>query len=146
MRGLHGNIPTIEASETGVLNEADSKRITEKLNTYLKSMEAELGLTIEKVELRGAFPVEMKVPLKTRALDSPEPGPDAVGHNLSNDYWADVLTPPFFEKYKFGGRKEDKTPATVNLIWSIPSPPDFHHFNHIPRTCVNPPETSVEKA
>jgi hypothetical protein len=45
-----------------------------------------------------------------------------------------VLTPPFFEKKTFGSRKEALTPAAVSLEWSIPSPPDYHHFNMIPKT------------
>lgn len=145
-RLLAREIGNVTASETGTLSEADQKTLNEKLTSSLKAKESELGLSIESVEVRGAFPVELQVPVKVRALEAPAPAPETVGHSLSNDYWADALTPPFFEKNKFGGRKEDKTPATVSLVWSIPSPPDFHHFNHIPRACVNPTETSVEKA
>ena len=83
-----------------------------------------------------------------RALNPPLVEPDTPGHNLSNDYWADhVLTPPFFEKRKFGSEKEARTPAAVSLEWSVPSPPDYHHFNMVPKVTVAPPaEGKVAKA
>ena len=66
-----------------------------------------------------------------RAFSPPLPEKDAPGHNLSADYWAEVLPPPFFEKFKFGSRKELKAAAAVSLEWSIPSPPDYHHYNMV---------------
>lgn len=143
---LTNQVPLLTAQADGKLSESDTNVLTEKLMAILKTKESTLGLAFESVDVRGLFPVELAVPTKIRALEAPMRAPDAVGHGLSNDYWADALTPPYFEKLKFGGRKEDKTPATVNLVWSIPSPPDFHHFNNVPRVCVNPTETSVQKA
>jgi hypothetical protein len=64
-------------------------------------------------------------------MDPPLVDESVPGHNLSADYWSEVLSPPFFEKVKFGSQKELKTPAAVSLEWSIPSPPDFHHFNMV---------------
>lgn len=143
-RFLAREVPTVEVNGEGVI--ADGEALGEKLLGYLKGKESEFGLVFESAEVRGAFPVSMQVPLKIRALEAPLPAPGTAGHNLSNDYWADALTPPFFEKNVFGSRKEDKTPAAVSLVWAIPSPPDFHHFNHLPRVCINASEvTSVEK-
>ena len=62
--------------------------------------------------------------MKTRLVrDSPMVFNLGCFENDGLDYWADVITPPFFEKLKFGGRKEYKTLATNDLVWSIPSPP-----------------------
>jgi hypothetical protein len=77
------------------------------------------------------------VPDKIRALEQPMRAPDAAGHGLSADYWQDSLTPPFFESQKFGSRYEAVTPAAVSLEWSIPSPPDYHHFNEVPKLVVS---------
>jgi len=73
----------------------------------------------------------MKVSHLLRAMDPPERPANAVGHGLSPNYWEDALTPPFFDKRKFGSLRTRKTPIAVTLEWSIPSPPDFHHFNEV---------------
>ena len=73
----------------------------------------------------------------------PERDPTQIGHGLSNDYWADELTPPYFEKKKYGSEYEPVTPAAVSLEWSIPSPPDYHHFNMIPKM-VAPAQGKIE--
>lgn len=145
-RFLSREVPAFSAQEDGSLAPADVKALTEKLFDALKTKESQLGLAFEHVEVRGAFSSAANVPDKIRALEAPEPSPERVGHNLSNDYWADVLSPAYFEKYLYGGRKEEKTPASVSLVWCIPSPPDFHHFNHNPRVCVSASEGSVQKA
>ena len=45
--------------------------------------------------------------------------------------WADVLTPPYFMKFKHGSEKSPVTPMTPSMEWNVPSPPDFHHFNMV---------------
>lgn len=45
--------------------------------------------------------------------------------------WADVLTPPYFQKFKHGSEKTPVTPMTPSMEWNVPSPPDFHHFNMV---------------
>ncbi|RKO86668.1 hypothetical protein BDK51DRAFT_16257, partial [Blyttiomyces helicus] len=113
------------------LSAADKAKLHEKVASALRIHEADFGTQTLSVEIRGVFPVSAGVPDKLRAMDPPPPAVDAVGHGLANDYWSEVLTPPFFEKLKFGSEKEVRTPAAVSLEWTIPSPPDFHHFNEV---------------
>jgi hypothetical protein len=75
--------------------------------------------------------IEKQLREKVRAYHTPGQEPDSAGHGLSADYWADVLTPPMFEKFRYGSNRQLKTAAAVSLEWSIPSPPDFHHFNMV---------------
>lgn len=94
----------------------------------------------------GAFPKEMAVDERLRALEAPMRAPGAPGHGLSADYWADSLPPPYFEKKKYGTANEGGTPATTTLEWCIPSPPDFHHFNMVPKMVAAPlPDAKVGK-
>ncbi len=79
------------------------------------------------------------------ALEPPRPDPEGRGYYLDADYWANVLSPPFFKKFTFGPRREWETPVARNLVWAIPSPPDFHHYNQIPRLAVDPPAEQTEK-
>ena len=97
--------------------------------------------------LGGAFPSTSQVPDKLRALDPPVVEADFPGHGLGADYWSEVLSPPFFQKCKYGAAKEQIAPAAVSLEWSIPSPPDYHHFNELPRmTALASGETAVKAA
>ncbi len=98
---------------------------------HLKSVQSKLGLQFTNVEYRGIFAQADNIPDKIRAMDKPNPDFDAPGHDLANDYWGERLTPAFFEKMTFGSQKVRKTPAAVSLEWSVPSPPDFHHFNMV---------------
>ena len=90
--------------------------------------------------LGGVFEADSKVRDKLRALDPPAPDYSTPGHDLAPDYWAEHLTPPYFEKKVYGSAKQPHTPAAVSLEWSIPSPPDFHHFHQVPRLVVAPSE------
>ncbi|KAJ3054587.1 Stomatin-like protein 2, mitochondrial [Rhizophlyctis rosea] len=126
--------------ENNDLSASDKQALSEKILAALKKKADEYGLEPISVEIRGAFPVSEKVPARLRAMDPPPPAEDAFGHGLSADYWADVLTPPFFEKKTFGSAKYVRTPATVSLEWVVPSPPDFHHFNELPRMIAQRPE------
>ena len=123
----------------------DQKTFSEKLLAALKTKEKEFGLEYTAVELRGVWDVEENVPDKIRAMEIPHPDFDAPGHDLPNDYWADQLTPAFFDKMTYGSAKVPRTPAAVSLEWSIPSPPDFHHFNEIPKLCVAPSTSDAPK-
>ncbi|KAJ3081386.1 hypothetical protein HK102_002388 [Quaeritorhiza haematococci] len=146
-RVLEAEIPQISANTAGEVNAADQQKLVEKVMDALKARADEFGIEPVGVEIRGAYPTSENVPDKLRALDPPLPAEDVAGHNLSADYWSEVLSPPFFEKYKFGSRKEAKTPAAVSLEWAVPSPPDFHHFNQLPKMTVAPSaEKGVEKA
>jgi hypothetical protein len=100
-----------------------SSAILEKLNSY-----TEWGLKFENVEVRGLFDVSQNVPAKIRAYDPPVPDFEGPGHDLAADYWADQLTPPFFQQVMYGSKKTPVTPTTASLEWNVPSPPDFHHF------------------
>jgi hypothetical protein len=124
----------------------DGLALRELVLKELTSSADELGLKMIDVEFRGAFKSDERVPDKLRAICAPDKDPSVPGHGLSNDYWADELTPPFFEKKKYGSEYEPITPATVSLEWSIPSPPDFHHFNMIPKMVAPQSEGKVEKS
>ncbi|KAI8930288.1 hypothetical protein BC831DRAFT_440002 [Entophlyctis helioformis] len=139
---IRGALASEIASATidGELSAADKTRIASNVLAIVKQKEAELGLAVTEVEVRGAFSLDSNVPDKLRALEAPHPDFDAPGHDLAADYWADLLTPPYFEKRVFGSLKEPKTPAAVSLEWSIPSPPDFHHFHQVPKLVVPPSE------
>ncbi|KAI8914613.1 hypothetical protein EDD86DRAFT_199705 [Gorgonomyces haynaldii] len=130
-------------SET--LTDAEKQNIAAVIQSALKAKSSDYGLEFTHVEVRGAFPVESSVSDKIRALEPPHPDFDAPGHDLPNDYWAPLLTPAFFEKMTYGSAKAPKTPAAVSLEWNIPSPPDFHHFNEIPKLTANPAESAAPK-
>ncbi|TPX36873.1 hypothetical protein SeMB42_g00747 [Synchytrium endobioticum] len=129
----------------GEISSSDKASIAAKITAALQAKASEFGLEVQSVEIRGAFPATSNVPDKLRALDPPLPAEDASGHQLSADYWADALSPPFFEKRKFGSEKEVRTPAAVSLEWCIPSPPDFHHFNMVPKMTAPPAEDTAVK-
>ncbi|KAI9342900.1 hypothetical protein BDR26DRAFT_858956 [Obelidium mucronatum] len=132
-RTLEQNIATISVGNSGTLLDSTASALASKIEAALKAKESEYGISVEGVEIRGAFPSHLNIPDKLRALDPPLLLEHQAGHGLSADYWTDVLTPAFFQKYKYGNRKEVVTPATVSLEWNIPSPPDYHHFNELPR-------------
>ncbi|KAJ3203602.1 hypothetical protein HK099_001457, partial [Clydaea vesicula] len=115
------------------LDSSTKSKLNSKLVDALRAKEGEFGLKVLDIDVRGAYDSSINLADKLRALDPPPVDENAAGHNLSNDYWADRLTPPFFEKNRFGSNKEIKTPAAVSLEWCIPSPPDYHHFNMIPK-------------
>lgn len=127
------------------LAEADASKVGDAILSALKAQEAKLGLTFSTVEVRGAYPVSLGVPNKLRALEEPHPDFEAPGHGLSNDYWEDVMTPHYFLKNTFGSSKTPVTPAAISLEWSVPSPPDFHHFNQVPKLTA-PPVTDKKVA
>jgi hypothetical protein len=112
--------------------------LADTLLAAMNSRSEEFGLHVESIEIRGAVPVEEAIADKVRAYDVPMPDPEAPGHNLAADYWAEHLTPPYFEKQQYGSNKIARTPAATSLEWSIPSPPDFHHFHQTPKMVVSP--------
>jgi hypothetical protein len=128
---LAEQIPKLSLTSSDKISESDSTSLGAALLAALKSHEQKLGLSFESVEIRGLFPSALGVPSKLRALEEPHPDFDAPGHGLSNDYWEDVMTPPYFRKETFGSAKQPVTPAVSSLEWSVPSPPDFHHFNEV---------------
>ncbi|KAJ3096789.1 hypothetical protein HDU97_005576 [Phlyctochytrium planicorne] len=138
-RILEQEVPALSVGQASVLSESNSKILSDKITSSLKAKADEYGLEVVSVEIRGAFSSALNLPDKLRALDPPLLLPEASGHNLANDYWADVITPPFFQKRKFGNEKEVVTPASVSLEWSVPSPPDYHHFNEVPRMTADVP-------
>ncbi|KAI8919031.1 band 7 family-domain-containing protein [Powellomyces hirtus] len=141
---MNREIANIKVDASGQLSAADKSAIADKINAALKAKSDEFGLEAVSVEIRGVFPTDSNVPDKLRALDPPLRGEDAAGHGLSADYWSEVLSPPYFEKRTFGSTKEIRTPATVSLEWAIPSPPDYHHFNEVPRMTVPPSDHSAK--
>ncbi|KAJ3220385.1 hypothetical protein HDU67_000052 [Dinochytrium kinnereticum] len=138
-RLLEQEIAQVSVGEAGILSEGAAKTLSDKISATLKAKSDDFGLEIAAVEIRGAFSSALNLPDKLRALDPPLLLPEQAGHNLANDYWADVITPPFFQKRKFGNEKEVVTPATVTLEWAVPSPPDYHHFNEVPRLTADVP-------
>jgi hypothetical protein len=145
-RVLSQEMANISVSSTGEISEADKTLIADKMKAALKTKANIFGLSVIDVDFRGAFSPSYNLQDRLRAFDPPPPDPNAPGHNLSADYWADVLPPPFFEKFKFGSRKELKAAAAVSLEWSVPSPPDYHHFNMLPKmtTAEGAPPSIVE--
>lgn len=129
---LESLVANISVGSSCEISASDKSQISEKIVSALNAKAAEFGMEISGVEVRGVYPVSASIPDKLRALDPPMHLATAAGDNLSADYWADLLSPPFFEMKKFGSAKETKTAVATSLEWSIPSPPDFHHFNQIP--------------
>lgn len=115
----------------GTPTPADYPKMSSAILAALKKEEAALGLEFSLVEFRGSFDASHGVPDKIRALELPHPDFEGPGHDLANDYWEVLMTPPFFTKMTYGSKKTPLTPAAVSLEWSVPSPPDFHHFNEV---------------
>lgn len=135
----------IASTPGGQLSESTKSDLAAQLLQKVKSHESELGLVFEQIEIRGAFDVAQNVPVKIRAYETPYPDLEGPGHDLAADYWADVLTPPYFQKATFGSGKVPVTPMTPSMEWNIPSPPDFHHFNMQPKLTVAPEEEELKK-
>ncbi|KAL3898255.1 MAG: hypothetical protein SGCHY_002862 [Lobulomycetales sp.] len=137
-------IPEVYSSD-GFQDSAAASKLSSELATAMKEKEAEFGLEVLDIDVRGVYPKEFELKLRIRAMDPPLRPKNSPGHGLSADYWADVLSPPFFEKKRYGSNKLLKTPATVSLEWCIPSPPDFHHFNMLPRMTAANDEAEKKK-
>ncbi|KAI9331543.1 hypothetical protein DFJ73DRAFT_70447 [Zopfochytrium polystomum] len=103
-------IPSISVGGSSSLSSTDVSALKDKISAALKSKAEEFGLDVLSIEIRGAFPSSLNVADKLRALDPPPLLPTQAGHGLANDYWAEVLSPPFFQKMKFGSNKEVVTP------------------------------------
>ncbi|KAJ3203272.1 hypothetical protein HDU83_008743 [Entophlyctis luteolus] len=144
-RTLENNVASLSVG-SGSIADSDANSLASQIESALKAKESEFGISVEGVEIRGVFPATQNIPDKLRALDPPFVLENAAGHGLKADYWNDVLTPAFFFKYKYGNRKEVVTPAAVTLEWSIPSPPDYHHFNELPRQTADVPEPTKKIA
>ncbi|KAI8612791.1 hypothetical protein BC830DRAFT_1135167 [Chytriomyces sp. MP71] len=137
-RTLEQNVATLSVGSSGSLLDSAASALAEKVEAALKAKASDFGIEVEGVEIRGAFPSTLNIPDRLRALDPPLLLEGQAGHGLKADYWADYLSPAFFHKYKYGSRKEVVTPAAVSLEWCIPSPPDYHHFNELPRQTADP--------
>ncbi|KAJ3386225.1 hypothetical protein HDU84_001742 [Entophlyctis sp. JEL0112] len=158
---LEQNVSSLSVG-SGSISDSDARSLASKIESALKAKESQFGISVEGVEIRecyfemmqstmfgslgGLFPASQNIAEKLRALDPPLLLEHHAGHGLKADYWNDVLTPAFFFKYKYGNRKEVVTPAAVTLEWSIPSPPDYHHFNELPRQTADAPEPSKKIA
>jgi len=103
------------ANSTGELEASSKQQIESALKAALAAKSTEYAIEVLDIDVRGIYETSFNVRDKLRAMDPPVPSDDAAGHNLSADYWADVLTPPFFEKNRYGSNKEIKTRATVSL-------------------------------
>ncbi|KAJ1567223.1 hypothetical protein HK096_010563, partial [Nowakowskiella sp. JEL0078] len=144
-RTLEHELSSLISSST--ISESEKAAVESKLRSVLEAKQEEYGLAVDHVEFRGVFDSALKVGDKIRALSPIERAPDAPGHGLSADYWSEVISPPYFQRNKFGSSKEPRTPAAVTLEWCIPSPPDYHHFNELPRMTADPPnEKAVKEA
>lgn len=106
-----------------------SKEILDSCNAACAKFD--LGIEVIYVDVRGVYDPAEKVAEKILALEKPLPAEDAFGHDLPADYWEPHMTPAFFNKMTYGSIKAPRTPAAVSLEWSVPSPPDFHHFNEV---------------
>jgi len=127
------------------LSAADKEKLGEEILEGFKKDAGALGLSAEKVEIRGVFPQSQQVPQKLRAYEYPAVDLDGPGHDLEADYWTEVLSPPYFQKMKYGSSYVPVTPITPSMEWNIPSPPDFHHFNMQPKVTVAPEEEELKK-
>ncbi|KAH6566205.1 hypothetical protein BASA50_003988 [Batrachochytrium salamandrivorans] len=130
----------VKTDLSGGLTAAHKSSMAASILAAVQQKQDQLGVSVSEVEIRGAFASNVNAREKIRALNPPAPDYTTPGHDLAPDYWAEYLTPPFFEKKVYGSLKEAKTPAAVSLEWSIPSPPDFHHFHQVPRLVVAPSE------
>ncbi|KAJ1562205.1 hypothetical protein HK405_014768 [Cladochytrium tenue] len=137
-------VPSLSVGNSSSLATSAVEALKGDISAALKAKADTFGLEVLSVDVRGVFPSTVQIADKLRALDPPVLLPTQAGHGLANDYWAEVLSPPFFQKMKFGNRKEVVTPAAVSLEWSIPSPPDYHHFNEVPRMTAELPAESKE--
>ena len=148
---ITAELPNLTVPASGDISAQDVEGLSAKVSAALKAKEDTFGLKLIGLEFRmlylfhshhyigGAFSRETGVPDKLRALDPPLRADDAPGHNLANDYWSEYLSPPYFEKCKYGTENTGATPAAVSLEWCIPSPPDYHHFNMVPKMVALPP-------
>ena len=85
LRGtLETEISKYSANEDGTLNESDKKSLNDKLLSVAQEKAQEFGLEISCVEMRGAFPADLQVPEKLRALELPPRDENAFGARLSN--------------------------------------------------------------
>lgn len=134
-----------QVETNGPLSSSVKKSLAQSVLDEIKAAQDGLGLVFESVEIRGAFGVAENVPVKIRACEAPMVDLSGPGHDLAADYWADVLTPPYFQKFKHGSEKTPVTPMTPSMEWNVPSPPDFHHFNMQPRVTVAPEEEELKK-
>ncbi|KAJ1340729.1 hypothetical protein BSLG_004823 [Batrachochytrium salamandrivorans] len=131
----------VKTDLSGGLTAAHKSSMAASILAAVQQKQDQLGVSVSEVEtVSGAFASNVNAREKIRALNPPAPDYTTPGHDLAPDYWAEYLTPPFFEKKVYGSLKEAKTPAAVSLEWSIPSPPDFHHFHQVPRLVVAPSE------
>lgn len=144
-RQLEQYLPNMTVGSSSAIASSDVSALQGRIAAALKAKADDFGLEVLSVDIRGAFPSTLNIKDKLRALDPPMLLPTQAGHGLANDYWAEVLSPPFFWKAKFGNSKEVTTPAAVTLEWSVPSPPDFHHFNEVPRMTAEASESSDAK-
>lgn len=136
-RTIINSLENVSAKD-GKLSEADSKKLIEKIEDTLVKTENEFGIKVLGLELRGAFPLEYNLSAKLRSVEAPLRKPDQTGLGLKANYWADILEPSYFFKYSFGSEKIHRTPYSEHLDFVVPSPPDYHHFNQVPRLCVEP--------
>ncbi|KAI9009171.1 hypothetical protein DFJ74DRAFT_687250 [Hyaloraphidium curvatum] len=128
------------------LSESDRAALASKVKAGIANRAAELGLTVETVEFRDAWPVSAEVPDRLVALEkAPRPSWDHT-HHLANDYWAQIMPPLFFTKFRYGNLREPETLATVGLEWNLPSPPEYHHYHAgLPKLVIGPEQAAELK-
>lgn len=132
-------------------NGASNTEIISQVMKTLGQKQQDWGLEFKNIELRilcllgGVFDTAENVPAKIRAYDPPMPDFNTPGHDLKADYWSDHLSPPFFFKNTYGSSRRPQDSTVPSMEWSIPSPPDFHHFNMQPKVAVAPEEEELAK-
>jgi len=111
------------------LSDADRASLSAKVKAGVAARAAEVGLTVENVEFRDAWPVSSDMPARLVSLEKPPRPTWDHTHHLSNDYWSEVMPPLFFTKYRYGNLREPETSTAGSLEWCLPSPPEFHHYH-----------------
>ncbi|KAJ3330494.1 hypothetical protein HDU91_003565, partial [Kappamyces sp. JEL0680] len=122
-------------------NKPDSER------SAAKSLRKALAQAIAETNVGTGLTAAAKKDIAAKLLAKIKATEASLGlcFELVEVHWADVLTPPFFQKVTHGSKRVPVTPMTPSMEWNVPSPPDFHHFNMQPKLAVAPEAEELKK-
>lgn len=81
---LEVEIKKFDVNHEGMLSDSDSDLLALKLLEIVAAKNAEFGIEVSSIDVRGAFPAQLMVPEKLRALEMPPRDENAFGAQLSN--------------------------------------------------------------